>query len=190
MMAEVASAPSQHIFGEPRVIMAEVASAPSQQMFEEPQIVYATATVVGVQGTGQPVAHVNNEVNIVLGGHKTEELRTARMKVPDVLAARGVNENEWKTVCDKIDETARLHFFYSCPTCECIYWCVPLGPIQTCLCLCNPVTWCCCIWPAETANKQATSQINDILGKYGIVTKVEDTLTDNTIATFTSFQIK
>eukprot|EP00928_Gymnodinium_smaydae_P040620 TRINITY_DN27534_c0_g1_i2.p1 TRINITY_DN27534_c0_g1~~TRINITY_DN27534_c0_g1_i2.p1 ORF type:complete len:176 (-),score=24.90 TRINITY_DN27534_c0_g1_i2:304-831(-) len=170
-------------------MMAEttIVDAPSQQIFGEPQVVAATvvgAQVVGV--AGQPVAHVNKDVNIVLGGCRKEELRVARMTVPDALAGRGITEHEWRTACDQVEEAARSAFFYNYPTCECIYWCVPLGPVQTCLCMLNPISWCCCILPAQKANERAASNINDILGKYGILAKIEDTMSERTVATLTS----
>lgn len=108
------------------------------------------------------------------------------MKVPAALAGRGVTEHEWKTTCERLEEAARANFFYDYPICECIYWCVPLGPVQCCLCHCNPISWCVCLLPVEKANTRAKTEINGILGKYGIMAKVEEPMMEGRIATFTS----
>ena len=80
----------------------------------------------------------------------------------------GITPSDWAEIIAAIDETQRSSFFYDCPTCECVYFCVPGACAQSALCMCNPITWIFCICPMEAKKSAAKSKIEPIVSKYGL----------------------
>ena len=108
---------------------------------------------------------------------KQKALQDMASSVPESLRARGVSEDEWRTVCECLLQFQEANFFYkncgeSGSLCQTCYLCFPLGPLQMCLCLANPCTWALCITPAAEAAKKATAEIDDVLYKHGVQCRV------------------
>ena len=110
---------------------------------------------------------------------KRKALEDMASSVPESLRARGVGEDEWRTVCECLLKFQEANFFYkncggaeSGSLCQCCYLCVPLGPLQMYLCLANPCTWALCITPAAEAATKATAEIDDVLNKHGVQCRV------------------
>ena len=61
--------------------------------------------------------------------------------VPPALSSRGMTQGEWSECCDALKEVYNAQFFKNCTALECIYFCVPGGPLQAACCLCNPVSF-------------------------------------------------
>ena len=57
--------------------------------------------------------------------------------------------------------------------CEGCYFCCPLGPLQTALCMLNPCTWVLCFNPAEEAKAKASTGVADVLSKHGVQSSFE-----------------
>jgi len=85
-----------------------------------------------------------------------------------------ISASEWGEIIEALDAAQRGNFFYDCPFCECVYWCVPGGPIQSAACLCNPISWIVCICPMEGKKAAAKSRIEAIVGKYGLKFRWDD----------------
>ena len=105
-------------------------------------------------------------------GKKTE-LEVARLTMPTALRARGVSESEWSTVCDKLGEFSQAQFFYHCPFLECVYYCCPGGPVQTLLCMLNPVSCIVCFMPDEKRKEQTVLAIAQVIGRHGLECKLK-----------------
>ena len=99
---------------------------------------------------------------------KQGELRAMTTSgMPPALASRGMTPAEWAECCEALSGVVEAQFFKACPVTECIYYCVPGGPIQMCLCFCNPITWPLCIMPVDRAKKACKLKCTAILFKYG-----------------------
>lgn len=127
-----------------------------------------------------PIAAAAPSVNftVSLDLDKRSALQTSRGTLPQSLRVLGVSEDEWREVCDRLLEFHEGNFFYmNCgviaATCECCYWCVPLGPFQMVLCMLNPCSWVLCMLPEERASKKTNAAIMDVLVKYGVHCAVE-----------------
>ena len=103
---------------------------------------------------------------------KLQEIKTRG--VPPALADRGMTPGQWTACCEAVDTVADAQFFRNCPTLECIYWCVPGGPIQCALCMFNPFTWLVIVPPVERAKKYCTEKCNAILQQYGYEARALD----------------
>ena len=86
---------------------------------------------------------------------------------PLALSSRGMTEAEWAECCAALRAIVEAQFFKSSPAAEFIYYCVPGGPLQTCLCLLNPITCVVCIGPVDRARTACKLKCTAILFKYG-----------------------
>ena len=76
-----------------------------------------------------------------------------------------MTNSEWEEVVRHLTAVMDANPFRNCVGCETCYWCIPLGPIQCILCMCNPCTWA--LYGAhETAKKTAKEQLTPMLTKY------------------------
>ena len=78
---------------------------------------------------------------------------------------------DWTAVWGAMEQVQKANFFYDCPGMECVYWCVPAGPVQCVMCFLNPITWAVCICPTESKKKEVVAQCNPILNKYSYALK-------------------
>ena len=101
--------------------------------------------------------------------------------VPPALSSRGMTQGEWSECCDALKEVYNAQFFKNCTALECIYFCVPGGPLQAACCLCNPVTCVLCIQPVESAKNTCVAKCNPILSKYGYMARAVDWDMEDTI---------
>ena len=102
-----------------------------------------------------------------------DKLLHMRESIPGGLAAKGIQLSEWNGIIDAVDELCRQQFFYKKPTAECIFYCCPLGPLQTACCFCNPIAWIVCFMPFESAKTRAKEKMNAIVLKYGLEVEYE-----------------
>lgn len=70
----------------------------------------------------------------------------------NLLVAHGVRQEEWYQIHSEIDEVRKAGPCYNQPFCECLYFCVPGGPVQCLLCMCNPIT--CCMYDKQEKRKR------------------------------------
>lgn len=120
--------------------------------------------------TGPPVLHATPSgapIKVCVGAGAREEFKRRKDEVPMQLVAAGMDGSEWTAVMAELEQVLQAQYFYNYPRLECVYWCVPGGPIQCVLCLCNPVTCCLCIQPVEGAKKRAKPAVDAILNRYG-----------------------
>ena len=110
-------------------------------------------------------------VEIKLALEHKQKLAEQRAVIPPQLAAKGMDKNDWDEVCRQLQMFQQANFFYDCPGMECVYWCIPGGPVQCVACLFNPITWVVCICPAESKKKEIIAQCNPILNKYSYALK-------------------
>ena len=113
---------------------------------------------------------------------KYEQLKTmTRADVPYALAARGMTRRQWTECTDAIERVHDAQFFKNCPTAECCYWCIPLGPLQFALCVMNPITCVFCIQPVERAKRACIARCTPILRPLGYKVSVRDWAMDEPI---------
>ena len=55
---------------------------------------------------------------------------------------------------------------------QCCYYCVPLGPIQTCVCLLNPITCIVCFGPDDSSRKKTMKQIDELVTRHGLTCEI------------------
>ena len=127
---------------------------------------------------GQPVA-----LGAVGGGlpwkvslNVAEKTQLSQVKASGQSPIPVISANEWREIVEALDALQRTNFFYDCPCCELAYWCIPLGPVQSVLCILNPVTCILCIRPMEAAKTAAKAKIEPIVGKYGLKFRIDDTM--------------
>ena len=140
-------------------------------------MVMAAPVGVGAPQMGTVVAStpaVWYDVNITLALDQWDEFAKKRRDVPPPLVGKGVTMNEWTDVMNHLETFKKAHFFYSCPTMECVYFCVPGACFQCCLCLCNPITWALCICPVESAKKPCLNAVNAILEPKGVSMRIKE----------------
>lgn len=130
-----------------------------------------------IQGTATPAGPWYN-VTISLQVDQKSDFERKRKVMPDPIKAKGVTQTEWETIMDHFDAFKQKNFFYSCPSCECVYWCCPGLCLQTALCFCNPVTWIVCINPSEAAKKPCEAAVNEVLRHRGLAVKILDNMMD------------
>ena len=82
--------------------------------------------------------------------------------------------NEWADVVEILHAHLKSQFFYNAPCLEGCYFCCPGGPIQTCLCLVNPITCIVCFGPQAHSRTESAKKINELLSKYGITCEIKD----------------
>ena len=106
---------------------------------------------------------------------KYEQLKAmTRADVPYALAARGMTRRQWTECTDAIERVHDAQFFKNCPTAECCYWCIPLGPLQSALCIMNPISCVFCIQPVERARRACITRCTPILRPLGYKVSVPD----------------
>ena len=62
----------------------------------------------------------------------------------------------------------------NCPTAECCYYCIPLGPLQFALCMINPISCVFCFQPVERARRACITRCTPILQPLGYKVSVPD----------------
>ena len=106
---------------------------------------------------------------------KYEQLKTmTRADVPYALAARGMTQRQWTECTDALERVHDAQFFKNCPTAECCYWCIPLGPLQSALCIINPISCVFCIQPVERARRACIATCTPILRPLGYKVSAPD----------------
>ena len=124
---------------------------------------------------GAPMVSATAEIKFPVAADKQEKLKAILLGgIPQALASRGMTASQWAECCDNVQHVQVGQYFYNCPGLECVYWCIPGGPIQTCICLCNPVSWVLCIGPTEKNKKECIAKCNPILQPYGYSARAND----------------
>ena len=149
----IVNVPAQQV---PQVVMA--------QTVEQPGIIMGAPVPMMMTNTMAPATAV---LKFVCGASSANKLQAACKTTPPALASRGMTPSEWAECSEALKSVLDASFFRNCSGLECIYWCVPGGPLQTCCCLCNPITCIMCIQPVERAKKECKLKCTPILAKYG-----------------------
>ncbi len=110
-----------------------------------------------------------------------DKINQARIAVPTALATRGLQLEQWSKVCDEFDKLLDSNFFVNCPGMEVVYWCCPLGPVQSLLCILNPISCIVCIQPQERAKKECLDACNQILGPVGAAIEIKESMSGGSV---------
>ena len=93
---------------------------------------------------------------------KEEAKRTWGSPILSPLQKRGIGPQEWAIIVSELQEVYEANPFVSAcgkdvANCaECCYFCIPGGPIQTLLCMFNPITWC--IYGSQERKKEKAKE--------------------------------
>jgi hypothetical protein len=111
---------------------------PEQQTMDNNNMQAPTVVGVAVNPYSQPTQKVpTHKINMGLDDDAIHG------GLPPELRAAGMTEATWGAIVRAVEDGKRENPFHNCKICECIYFCVPGGPLQTALCLIlNPCTWC------------------------------------------------
>ena len=123
----------------------------------------------------QAPSGVKPTIKISLNVSKKQDLQSNQSS-PASLAALGMSAGDWMVVWGAMEQVQKANFFYDCPPMECCYYCCPGGPLQTVLCMLNPITCCLCFAPVEKAKAAATLAAGPTLAKYGLRLKFEGSM--------------
>ena len=98
---------------------------------------------------------------------KLHELRDFKSVMPPLFKSRNVTSSDHHAIAKAMEDAQQANPFYNCANCECMYWWIPLGPVQMCMCFLNPCTYC--IYEEFDKKKKEFNRIAPtILAKYGM----------------------
>ena len=177
MLVNVPAAPQPVVMAQPvsprdtPVVAAQPIAAPQPMVMAQPMM----AQPMMGQPMAQPVATgAGSGLPFKLSINVGQKAKMSELKARSQSPIPVISPSEWSEIIDAIDATQRANPFYDCPVCECVYFCVPGGPIQCLLCMVNPITCICHFMPVEAAKKAAKSKIDPIVSKYGLKFRWED----------------
>ncbi|CAD7926441.1 unnamed protein product [Amoebophrya sp. A120] len=114
-----------------------------------------------------------------IGSHEREVVKEmTKNGVPPVLASRGLRPAQWQQCADALIRMTDQQFFKNCPALEGVYWCCPGGPVQTVVCVFNPISCVFCIMPMEEAKKKCVEICDPILRPLGFQAAARGSLQD------------
>ena len=178
MLVNVPAAPQPVVMATAVPAQPVAMAVPAQPMMAAPQPMVMQQPMMGQPPMGQPMAFGAG------GGGLPWKLSLAPAEKGALFAVKEggqspipvISANEWREIMEALDAVMHANFFYDCPACECVYYCIPGGPIQCVLCMLNPVTCIVCFGPVESAKKAAKAKIEPIIGKYGLKLRFADTM--------------
>ncbi|GMH51611.1 hypothetical protein TrRE_jg13326 [Triparma retinervis] len=102
-----------------------------------------------------------------------QEVKDFKKAMPQFFKSRNVTNGDYYVVVQGLEAYQQANPFINCPSLECTYWCCPLGPVQMCLCLLNPCTYC--LYAKVRVKKKAFNEdIWSLMEKYNIKAEIRE----------------